>query len=54
MLELAPRKGPPQSASNPEGVLRRSVFGPGAAGHVVYLILEQQREIHVVLAQWVG
>jgi len=53
-LELAPWNGPPQNKGNPEGALRRRVFGPGAAGHVVYLILEAQHEIHVVLVQWLG
>lgn len=48
-LELAPWNGPPHHAANPGGGLRRWVFGPGAAGQVVYLILDPQREVHVVL-----
>lgn len=53
-LELVPWNGSPQNTSNPDGALRRWVFGPGAAGQVVYLILEDQREVHVVLVQWLG
>jgi len=54
VLEVAPWNGPPQNTSNPEGALRRWVFGPGTARHVVYLILEQQRAVHVVLVQWLS
>jgi hypothetical protein len=26
----------------------------GSSGGVVYLILEQQREVHLLLVQWIG
>ena len=54
VLELKPWNGEPQHKDNPDGAVRRWPFGPGAAGHVVYLILEAQREVHVVLVQWLG
>jgi hypothetical protein len=34
--------------------VRRWNFGPGQAGQVVYLILEQQQEVHILLIQWLG
>lgn len=34
--------------------MRQRVFGPGGAGQVVYLVLEEQREVHVILVQWWG
>ncbi len=54
VLEHAPWNGQPQHEGNPEGAVRRWVFGPGGTGHIVYLILEDQREVHVVLVQWLG
>ncbi|GGM39987.1 hypothetical protein GCM10012275_08630 [Longimycelium tulufanense] len=54
VLELAPWSGRPQYDGNPEGAVRRWAFGPRAAGQVVYLILEDQREVHIALVQWWG
>jgi hypothetical protein len=34
--------------------VRRWKFGTGQAGHVVYLILEEQQEVHLLLIQWFG
>jgi hypothetical protein len=34
--------------------MRRWAFGSGDAGQVVYLVLEQQREVHLLLVQWLG
>jgi hypothetical protein len=55
-LELAPWHGPPHNEGNPAGAVRRWPFGPDKVGHVVYLILEErhQREVHVLLVQWLG
>ncbi|MGH3867999.1 MAG: hypothetical protein ACRDQ4_18115 [Pseudonocardiaceae bacterium] len=53
-LELQPWSGRPQHEDNPEGEVRRWMFGLGYAGHVVYLVLEKQREVHVILVQWWG
>lgn len=44
----------PQHEGNPKGALRRLVFGPGGTGHVIYLVLENQCEVHVILVQWLG
>jgi hypothetical protein len=40
--------------ANPDAAVRRWVFGPGGAGQVVYLILEDQHEVHVILVLWLG
>jgi hypothetical protein len=38
----------------PDGPMRELMFGPHGVGAVTYLILEQQREVHVLLVQWIG
>jgi hypothetical protein len=53
-LERQPWSGQPQHEDNPEGAVRRWVLGPDGAGQVVYLVLENQREVHVILVQWWG
>jgi hypothetical protein len=53
-LQVAPWNGQPQHEDNPEGAVRRWAFGPGEAGQIVYLILEEQREIHLLLLQWLA
>jgi hypothetical protein len=53
-LELAPWNGSPHNEANPDGAVRRWAFGPGAAGHVVYLIAEDLREVHLLVVQWLG
>ncbi len=30
------------------------VFGAHGEGAVIYLILEMQREVHVLVVQWIG
>jgi hypothetical protein len=54
VLQLTPWNGTPQHEDNPDGAVRRWTFGPGRAGQVVYLILEEQREVHLLLVQWLG
>jgi hypothetical protein len=54
-LEVTPWSGAPQHAANPDGAVRRWTFGPGGSGQVVYLVLEDQREVHLLLlVQWLG
>lgn len=52
VLETVPWNGAPQHRDNPEGAVRRWRFGSDGAGQVVYLILEQQQEVHILLVQW--
>jgi hypothetical protein len=52
VLGLTPWNGTPQHEDNPDGPVRRWAFGPGRAGQVVYLILEDEQEVHLLLVQW--
>jgi hypothetical protein len=52
LLELNPWSGGPYREDNPKGALRMRPFG--SHGQVVYLILEDQRRVDVLLVQWVG
>ena len=54
VLQLTPWNGQPQHAANLDAPSRRWAFGPGQAGHIVYLILEEQQEAHLLLVQWWG
>jgi len=54
VLELTPWRGTPQNGNNPTGAMRRWYFGPNAAGQVVYLLIERDREVHVIMVQWWG
>ncbi|MGQ0717548.1 MAG: hypothetical protein ACT4NP_09585 [Pseudonocardiales bacterium] len=54
VLEASPWNGPPHHRSNPDGAVRRWHFGPKTAGQVVYLIVEDIQEVHVLLVQWLG
>ena len=54
VLQLAPWKGQPQHAANPDAPVRRWAFGSSYAGQVVYLILEEQQEVHLLLVQYWG
>lgn len=51
-LELAPAYGRPYNDDKPDGPMRELVFGDGV-GTVTYLILDHQREVHVLLIQWI-
>ena len=51
-LEVAPWTGSPHNEANPDGAVRRWAFGPDAVGHVVYLIAEDRREVHLLVVQW--
>lgn len=53
-LELVPWNGAPQNKDNLDGALRTWPFGPGNMAFVVYMILEDQREVHMLTIQWVG
>ncbi|QUQ72248.1 hypothetical protein [Kutzneria sp. CA-103260] len=54
VLELAPWNGDSQHDKNPTAEVRKWKFGPHAAGQVIYLILDHQREVHIVMVQWWG
>jgi hypothetical protein len=52
VLETAPWSGHPYHRDNPGGALRTHTFG--THGQVVYLILDDQRQVEVLMVQWVG
>lgn len=54
VLHLTPWNGHPQHPANPDAPVRRWAFGPGQAGQVIYLVLEDQQEVHLLLVQWWG
>jgi hypothetical protein len=53
-LEIAPWNGRPHHAGNPDGAVRAWLFGANGAGQVVYLILEEQQEVHLLHLDWIA
>ena len=51
VVEVAPRSGPSQNLDNPDGAVRHRLFGHEGAGDVVYLVLDRDREVHILPAQ---
>jgi hypothetical protein len=55
VLELTPATaGRPYNAAKPDGPMRELLFGPGGAGAITYLLLEHQREVHLLVVQWLS
>lgn len=54
VLQVAPWSGEPHHKDNPDGAVRRLLFGPQGAGVLVYLILENTRQVEVVTLLWAG
>ncbi len=54
VLELVPGNGRPYNEDRPDGPTRELMFGAGGNGMITYLILEDQREVHILLVQWLG
>jgi hypothetical protein len=54
ILELVPWEGLPQHVAKPDSEVRWMSFGFGDAGQVVYLVLEDVGEVHLLLVQWLG
>ena len=52
VLEVDPWSGGPLNQQNPKGALRVRPFG--SHGQVVYLVLDDQRRVDIVLVQGVG
>lgn len=52
VLETAPWSGRPYHRDNPDGAVRSHTFG--TSGLAVYLILDDQRRVDVLLVQWAG
>jgi hypothetical protein len=52
VLQLTPRNGRPQHPGQPGRARPALGARPGQAGQVVYLILEEQQEVHLLPVQW--
>ncbi|WP_027941149.1 hypothetical protein [Amycolatopsis taiwanensis] len=52
VLQLTHWNGKPLHEANPDGAVGRWNFGPSQAGQVIYLILDEQQEVHLLLVQW--
>lgn len=52
VLETSPWNGRPYHRDNPQGAMRALPFG--VYGLLIYLILENERRVDVLLVQWVG
>jgi hypothetical protein len=51
-IAASPWDGPSHHAANPAAEVRHWLFGPDAAGQVIYLVLERDREVHVLRVLW--
>lgn len=53
VLEVAPWNGQPYHRDKPDTPMRAMSFGPDGQGDVVYLILEDQRRVDLLLVLWI-
>jgi hypothetical protein len=44
--------GPSHHAQNPHAEVRHWLFGTDGTGQVIYLVLERDREVHVLRVLW--
>lgn len=54
VVRLTPWSGAPLHEDNPGGAVRYWTFGPSGGGQLIYLVLENQREVHLLLVQWLS
>jgi hypothetical protein len=54
LLEIAPERGRPYNEDKPDAPMRELVFGTAGQGTITYLLLERERDVHVLVVQWVG
>jgi hypothetical protein len=53
-LELAPWNGQPYHRHRPDSPMRALSFGPNGDGDIVYLILEDQRRVDLLVVLWLA
>ena len=53
VLAMVPWNGMPFVGANPDGSLRKLVFGDGQ-GLVTYLVVEHRRQVDIVSITWLG
>lgn len=51
-IELAPWSGRPFHRRRPDSPMRAWTFGPHGEGDIVYLILEDQRRVDLLVVLW--
>jgi hypothetical protein len=51
-VAAAPWDGASHNPANPDAEVRRRLFGPLGVGQVLYLVLEHEREVHVLRVVW--
>jgi hypothetical protein len=54
VLELAPWNGVPYHRARPDSPMRALTFGPNGEGDIVYLVLEDQRRVDILVVVWLG
>jgi len=53
-LELAPWNGAPYHRNRPDSPMRTLAFGPNGEGDVVYLVLEEERRVDILVVLWLS
>jgi hypothetical protein len=53
-LELASWNGLPYHRNRPDGPMRTLAFGPNGEGDIVYLVLEDQRRVDILVVLWLA
>jgi hypothetical protein len=53
-IELAPWHGQPYHSRAPDSPMRTWTFGPHGEGDIVYLILEEQRRVDLLVVTWLA
>lgn len=53
-LELAPWAGQPYHRRRPDSPMRTLTFGQHGEGKIVYLILDDQRRVDLLVVLWLG
>jgi hypothetical protein len=53
-LELAPWNGAPYHRHRPDSPMRTLTFGSHGEGDIVYLILEDQRRVDILVVLWLA
>jgi len=54
VLELAPWNGVPYHKHRPDSMMRALTFGSHGDGDIVYLILDDQRRVDILVVVWLG
>jgi hypothetical protein len=53
-LEVAPWNGQPYHRHRPDSPMRALSFGPHSQGDIVYLILDDQRRVDILVVLWLA